>query len=315
MVMDAVYLDIRKVARKIVARYPQPDFYREHPSEVSVSRRFYRTNASIARLRQNLAANLDDDFGHGMGHVEKVAIDAGTLVVIESRRAGHAETLVHRNLLLAQFAGLLHDIRRKEKAHAIKGAETAKRILQEYPLTPEEISHVCAAIRNHEAFAHLERLSARQGRIISDCLYDADKFRWGPDNFAHTIWDMVAFLDPPLQKFIAHYPSGMALLKKIRTTFRSQTGKRYGPQFIDMGIAIGDELFQVILTMPAASSAPRLDGSKGFPVRRRGPQDRRRRVQTGIEPFFAGRQMLKQVPFPGVEETPRVPPWFSVTMK
>jgi hypothetical protein len=40
----------------------------------------------------------------------------------------------------------------------------------------------------------------------------------------------------------------MALLKKIRGTFRSRTGRRYGPQFIDMGIAIGEELYQVILT-------------------------------------------------------------------
>jgi hypothetical protein len=39
----------------------------------------------------------------------------------------------------------------------------------------------------------------------------------------------------------------MALLKKIRDTFRSRTGRRYGPQFIDMGIAIGQELYEVIL--------------------------------------------------------------------
>lgn len=248
MVMDAVYLEIRKVARKIVARYPRPDFYLDHPSEVRTSRRFYHTDDSIIRLKQDLAESLDDDFGHGMAHVEKVAIDAGTLVIIESRMAGHAESLVRRNLLLAQCAGLLHDICRKEKSHAIKGAETAGRILKTYPLIPEEITHVCAAIRNHEAFAHLERLPAQQARIVSDCLYDADKFRWGPDNFAHTIWDMVSFLDPPLKTFVAHYPEGMTLLRKIRGTFRSRTGKRYGPQFIDMGIAIGDELFRVILT-------------------------------------------------------------------
>ena len=247
MMMEAVYLEIREIARKIVARYPEPDFYLDHRSEAGTSNRFFRTDASIVRLKQDLAESLDDDFGHGMGHVEKVAIDAGTLVIVESRRAGHTESLVRRNLLLAQCAGLLHDICRKESSHAIKGAETAGRILRSYPLIPEEVTHVCTAIRNHEAFAYLERLPAQQGRIISNCLYDADKFRWGPDNFEHTIWDMVGFLNPPLQTFIARYPRGMALLKKIRDTFRSRTGKQYGPQFIDMGIAIGDELFQVIL--------------------------------------------------------------------
>lgn len=195
-----------------------------------------------------MAGCLDDDYGHGMGHAEKVAIDAGTLAIIESRRAGEAQDRVRRHLLMAQCAGLLHDIRRKEAFHAEKGAETARDILRTYPLSPEEISHVCMAIRNHEAFARLDRPPVHQARIISDCLYDADKFRWGPDNFSHTVWDMVGSLNPSLDIFLGHYPKGMALLKKIRSTFRSQTGRHYGPQFIDIGIAIGEELYRVILT-------------------------------------------------------------------
>lgn len=252
--MEAVYLEIREIARKIVARYPLPDFYSDHPSEARESRRFYQSDAAIARLRKDMAGCLDDDFGHGMGHVEKVAIDAGTLIIIESRLAGHGEIRVRRNLLLAQCAGLLHDICRKEKSHAEKGAETARDILKSYPLVPEEITHVCAAIRNHEAFVRLERLPANQARLVSDCLYDADKFRWGPDNFTHTIWDMVGFLNPPLKAFLDHYPKGIALLKKIRGTFRSRTGRHYGPQFIDMGIAIGEELYRVILSDFASHS-------------------------------------------------------------
>ncbi|BBO83452.1 HD domain-containing protein [Desulfosarcina ovata] len=246
--MDTVYLEIRKIARDIVARYPQPDFYGDHASEAKDARRFYRTDAVIVRLRQNMTDCLDNDFGHGMGHAKKVTIDAGTLVIIESRRAGHAETQVRRNLLLAQCAGLLHDICRKEKDHAEKGAETARQILNGYPLGPDEITAVCAAIRNHEAFVRMEHLPVRQARLLSDCLYDADKFRWGPDNFTHTLWDMVSFSNPSLKTFLDHYPAGMAILKKIRKTFRSRTGRRYGPQFIDMGLAIGEELYEIILT-------------------------------------------------------------------
>ncbi len=246
--MDNVYLEIRKAARQIVDRCPLPDFYRDHPTEADTSQQFYLTDASIIHLKRSLADSLDEDFGHGMGHVEKVAIDAGTLVLIESRRAGFTEDLIQRNLLLAQYAGLLHDICRKQPSHAIKGAEAAKKILKAYPLTNDEIAHICIAIRNHEAFAHLERLPTQQAHILSDCLYDADKFRWGPDNFYHTLWDMVAFINPPLEAFVARYPKGMVLLKKIRETFRSHTGRRYGPQFIDMGLTIGDELLQVIRT-------------------------------------------------------------------
>ncbi len=246
--MDAVYLEIREIARKIAARYPRPDFYIAYPSEVSESQHFYQSDTAIGRLRKEMIGRLDDDFGHGMGHVEKVAIDAGTLVIIECRLAGQAEYRVRRNLLMAQCAGLLHDICRKEKSHAEKGAEAARDILKTYPLVPAEIIHVSTAIRNHEAFIRPERPSVNQARVISDCLYDADKFRWGPDNFTHTVWDMVGFMNPPLDVFMDRYPKGMALLKKIQSTFRSRTGRRYGPQFIDMGIAIGEALYQVILT-------------------------------------------------------------------
>ena len=245
--MDAVYLKIREIARAIAARYPQPDFYRDHAAEAQDSRRFYEADRSIGRLRREVAAGLDDNVGHGMGHMEKVAIDAGALVIIESRSAGQKEARIRRNLLMAQCAGLLHDIRRKENAHALKGADAARHILARYPLIPAEVDHICAAIRNHEAFVQRECLPERQTRMISDCLYDADKFRWGPDNFTHTVWDMVADIDPPLARFMARYPKGMARLKEIRDTFRSRTGRRYGPQFIDMGLAIGEELYASIL--------------------------------------------------------------------
>jgi len=40
----------------------------------------------------------------------------------------------------------------------------------------------------------------------------------------------------------------MKSLEKIKNTFRTDAGKQYGPQFIDLGIAIGEELYQVILS-------------------------------------------------------------------
>ena len=85
-----------------------------------------------------------------------------------------------------------------------------------------------------------------EGAMASDCLYDADKFRWGPDNFTDTLWDMISFYNPPLTKFMARYPRGMEGLEKIKATFRTPTGKKYGPQFIDLGQAIGQKLYEVI---------------------------------------------------------------------
>ena len=45
---------------------------------------------------------------------------------------------------------------------------------------------------------------------------------------------------------MARYPQGMEGLEKIKTTFRTPTGKKYGPRFIDLGLAIGEKLYAVI---------------------------------------------------------------------
>ena len=86
-----------------------------------------------------------------------------------------------------------------------------------------------------------------QGSLLSDSLYDADKFRWGPDNFTDTLWRMVTFSHMPMSDFITHYPKGLEGLSRIRDTFRTPTGKIYGPEFIDLGLAIGKKLYEVIL--------------------------------------------------------------------
>jgi hypothetical protein len=59
---------------------------------------------------------------------------------------------------------------------------------------------------------------------------------------------MVSYYKMPFSKFIEQYPKGMEGLEQIKSTFRTQTGKKYGPQFIDIGLAIGQELHKVIRT-------------------------------------------------------------------
>jgi hypothetical protein len=81
---------------------------------------------------------------------------------------------------------------------------------------------------------------------VTDCLYDADKFRWGPDNFTDTLWEMVAFSQIPLPEFIGQYPRGMAGLERIKETFRTETGRRYGPQIIELGLSIGEAIYRMI---------------------------------------------------------------------
>ena len=172
-----------------------------------------------------VAETLEDDFGHGLIHAVKVSHDAGTLMVIEARQSGYDEDPLSRLVCLVQTAGLLHDIKRKTKDHSSHAAAHAKKLLRKYPFSAEEIKNICAAIQNHEAFKDPLEAGSPEAELISNCLYDADKFRWGPDNFHDTLWDMVSYFNPPLAKFMDGYPQGMEKLKTIKTTFRTVTGK------------------------------------------------------------------------------------------
>ena len=247
--MVPIYARIRRRARQIVSSAPAPDFYSDFSRADKSSRQLLETDSVLAELRGFVADHIEDDFGHGLQHAIKVAIDAGTLMLVECEHLGYANQFTQRRVLIVQSAGLLHDIKRKQKNHAVKGAEYARKVLKHYPFSSEEVEDIWKAIQNHEAFkSEIATINTRSGALVSDCLYDADKFRWGPDNFADTVWDMVLFRNPPLSNFVDHYPKGMEGIANIKTTFRTQTGKRYGPQFIDIGLVIGEELLNVIKT-------------------------------------------------------------------
>ncbi len=195
-----------------------------------------------------VAAHMENNLGHGMEHAVSVTLDAGTLMIIEGKLAGYTDEYTRQRLRLVQSAGLLHDIKRKRKNHAVEGALFARKILEGTTFSHSEVEDICHAIGDHEAFKHRAAATTPAGELVSACLYDADKFRWGPDNFKYTIWDMVSSSDISLGDFVKHYPKGMEGLERIKHTFRTRTGKVFGPQFIEFGIAIGEQLFSIIQT-------------------------------------------------------------------
>ena len=246
--MQPIYHQIRQRARQIILHHPAPDFYRDHVLAHETSRRLFDSDPVIKKLFSFVEKTLEDDFGHGLIHAVKVCHDAGSLICIEAQGHRYDPDRLSRLVRLVQSAGLLHDIKRKKKDHSIQAAALAKKLLKRYPFSSEEISHICRAIQNHEAFKDSIDAESPEGELISNSLYDADKFRWGPDNFHDTLWDMVSYFNPPLAEFIEGYPQGMKKLETIKKTFRTATGKKYGPQFIDLGLAIGEELYAVIKT-------------------------------------------------------------------
>jgi hypothetical protein len=244
--MEPIYHTLKIRTRKIAARYPHQAFYRLFSMEKDYASSFLEKNSLLRELRISVSGFLNENLGHGFKHAQKVAVDAGTLITIEGCAAGYSRLYSDRLVLLVQAAALLHDICRTEENHAHKGADRAREYLSGYPFTDTELNHICRAIYNHEAFKQTLPTTDPAGRLVSDCLYDADKFRWGTDNFSFTLWDMLSSSKVPVSTFVARYPDGLDTLKKIRGTFRTRTGKKFGPRFIDTGLSIGMELQKVM---------------------------------------------------------------------
>lgn len=249
--MELLYLKYREMARAIVARLPQPSFRTRFAGELTRSTAMFHQDSRITGLHQEVATLLEGDFGHGLEHSTLVSIDAGALVQAEIHSWSESDPPpdIDRTMLLVQTAGLLHDVKRKEPQHALKGARFAPGFLTDHArdLTDDEIAMVAGAIQEHEAFIPrtLQHRSP-QGLLIADALYDADKFRWGTDNFTTTLWDMVIYSGVSVDTFFRKYPEGMKRIAQIRHSFRTATGKQYGPEIIDLGIRTGNLLFQEI---------------------------------------------------------------------
>ena len=239
---DQEYRRAIALSRKIALEVGTPRFYLEREREVALSRKMLAGPLVTAALR--IVADRDACLGHGTTHVEKVAVDAGALILSEE---GGADTRVRRLVLLAHLAGLLHDIRRTEEDHADRGAKEAEKILLAFPLRDDEREGIAGAIRNHEAFRPCRSAAGPTAQILSDALYDADKFRWGPDNFTETLWAMIIPRGIPLLALLPRFLKGLEDIRKIRGSFRTATGRRYGPDFIDRGLEIGRRLHEALI--------------------------------------------------------------------
>jgi len=235
------YRQAQEIARRIAREVGEPLFYEMQAGCVGASASLFKGDPLVGRAVA-LMEERPDRIGHGLRHATKVAVDAGAIVLVERDPSGEPDR-VRRLVTLAHVAGVLHDIRREEKEHARLGAEEARRILADYDLREAERKAIVGAIANHEAFRPSLPMADEDGQLLSDALYDADKFRWGPDNFSEMLWEMVSRRDVPLHALLGRFLQGMEGVARIRETFRSATGRRYGPDFIDRGMEIGRRLY------------------------------------------------------------------------
>ena len=232
----------RELTIRIAEELGPPRFYLHRHLEIERSQRLFENAPAVCRCME-IVEDYGDCYGHGLLHVRKVAVDAGAIVLLELDRMPLAID-IERAVLLAHMAGLLHDIKRAEKDHARAGAREAAVILIDFALQENERTAIVGAIANHEAFQTPEPLSEPAAQLLSDALYDADKFRWGPDNFTETLWAMLEARKASISAALPRFPRGMEALQRIRETFRTQTGRDYGPDFIDRGLELGRRFYE-----------------------------------------------------------------------
>lgn len=253
--MHDIYEEMIAASREIGASFPEPRFYSCCRPYLDLSRAVWHKDPQVRRGHELVRRFLAENYGHGLEHAEKVALEAGALACIEGERLKFPGNLQEKMAVLAQLAGLLHDLKRNEKNHAQSGARAAERLLLEFPLSGEERRIIVEAIANHEAFVAARPLDSAAGQAVSDALYDADKFRWGPDNFTLTLWHMLRFSQAPILRLVRRFPRGMSGVARVRETFRTAAGKTYGPEFIDLGLAMGEKIHEFLLRRFAAELA------------------------------------------------------------
>lgn len=238
----SVYPKLQEIATNLARALPCPSFYGRHSPFLRRAEEALSNHEFIQKCR----VFLDEsqlECAHGVCHCEAVARDAGVIVLIEADELHLSRPDSESLFTAAIVAGLLHDIKRKEQDHAVRGSIEAEKILTKLGMGLRERQYIADAIRNHEAFQETFERDDAAGRLVSDALYDADKFRWGPENFTTTLWLMVKAHNTPPESLHRTFREKMKGIEKIKETFRTGTGKRYGPEFIDQGITIGNAIY------------------------------------------------------------------------
>ena len=242
--MNETLVRMKRETKALLKRRALPGFYNECARELQCARTTFFDHPLIHRLREDVIPFLYDDYGYGVEHAKKVAMEGSAIVLHQSLNID--PPLARHHALLTQMAGLLHDICRLEDDHAAHGAEMAEILLADYPLGPTDIKRIAFAIRDHETVGKPCETEDSVARLMADAIYDAEKFRWGPDNFSTTLWKICDYNETPVAEIVRRFPEGIAKIQETPPTFRTPLGRTYGPKFIELGLDVGHDLHELL---------------------------------------------------------------------
>jgi len=242
--MNSALCEFRKEARTIAQSLGVAEFHRACQADCEHSHEHFFDHPVIFRLREDVIPFLYDDYGHGIEHAKNVAIDAGAIVLAESRQVDR--DICRRMVLLAQVAGLLHDICRLDEEHARHSAEASRRILAPYPLSAEDRDIVAQAIACHEISGPATPLGDPIRQCVAGALHDADVFRWGPDYFVTMLWEICDYEEWPLSAIIDRFPTAMQHATSRAACFHTATGRAYGPDLIERGLVVSRRMYATL---------------------------------------------------------------------
>ncbi len=245
--MNEVIWKLQREAQRIASKHPLPEFYSRFKTPLATAKRLFYKHPGAVRLRGVVEPDYKEALGHGTFHCTRVSIDCAALIIIETDGDRMEPIAVEQLMVMGIYSGLLHDICRDEQNHGECGAEKAERVLSAFSLSKNEIACISNAIRNHVAFRPSAAADSQWAQLVSDCLYDADKFRWGADIFTHTLWHMMDYQALSPQELIEKFPWGMSGTVRIIETFRTGAGRQFGPEIIETGMEIGKEIYRYLL--------------------------------------------------------------------
>ena len=250
--MDVRILDLKRRAKDLAVSRAQSAFSLECAEELTHARDLFFENPLVLRLQGDALGFLNEACGLGVEHGKRVAMDAATLVLAEPSGLSPEER--RRLAVLAEMAGLLHDALRHEDNHAEKGADLCLRILRGYPISPEERLWIAGAVARHEDGAPQLQDAPESAQLLAGAVHDADVFRFGPDIFATILWELCECDEWPLERIAGAFPQGVSRARSLADSFRTESGRRYGPSLLAEGLSLAEE-YERMLGQTLAATA------------------------------------------------------------